>query len=763
MSDIIDVDSPPDGISTPLRTPESDTQHLLTRLRLVISALPSTIPLATDTDLISSFTVNPVTLVGPGQDPWEDVIHQKIDSLMYDGGRSKNSVELAQSIRRGEMGMTGPRKLLLRHPVIRGIVERNRFGVNSNTPFAYLTIDDAQTRLRSKNEQLNNLKLAGLALSRTLLVRATHLAAHSRLRMAVARGDVPRIHSIVVNDMKNGASIFTTLEKISRATDGNFNPKSYTHADHQLLYLLLRLGGHAAAELGHRCLGLPSISAAKGHVATVPLVVSPRAPTPEEMQHNLEVSFPTPFPPPPDGSIGPGFQIMVDEIKVEGRMRWDPRSNMILGICREHSADIKEAEALHAGLAKNDVHLASEATVAAVNSFSDIPVRNIAHPFRRLLCAMLNAVNSRASRIGGRPYCISSDAVQKIGDLPLFDYHCGDNDITGNIDYKHVCKRLRNSLIRQLASTIDGVVLTPQLIKQHLLRDSHHSAHHITGILNPNDRQNVKLMYDLLSSIAVLPAPKETDSPVFKNNRRVLRLLGAFYRHILEAYTNIQLSLHEQLTHISAAMHLMMALYQKEAGRFVPSQTYFDFMTAGKNTQIDDPSGKFWIILLGTDPVELTFGRVRTMTGSDSNADMSQLGSRLNAASQCDKILAEHPDWSGGPQRLRMPVWKDVAGDVSAKIDHISPRSWKGDVRVANVSCKTTWFGGRRLSEQELFEAGWEPPFKSMEDAGGFSIFCPFGKDNLVLVGDPSRRQAGERDEDDEDRDVPTPVAFCEV
>jgi hypothetical protein len=167
--------------------------------------------------------------------------------------------------------------------------------------------------------------------------------------------------------MKNGASIFTTLEKISRATDGNFNPKSYTHADHQLLYLLLRLGGHAAAELGHRCLGLPSISAAKGHVATVPLVVSPRAPTPEEMQHNLEVSFPTPFPPPPDGSIGPGFQIMVDEIKVEGRMRWDPRSNMILGICREHSAEyeleffsIKEAEALHAGLAKNDVHLASE-------------------------------------------------------------------------------------------------------------------------------------------------------------------------------------------------------------------------------------------------------------------------------------------------------------------------------------------------------------------------------------------------------------------
>ncbi|KAJ6454235.1 hypothetical protein C8R45DRAFT_846723, partial [Mycena sanguinolenta] len=115
----------------------------------------------------------------------------------------------------------------------------------------------------------------------------------------------------------------------------------------------------------------------------------------------------------------------------------------------------------------------------------------------------------------------------------------------------------------------------------------------------------VKLMYDLLSAIAV-PEPKETDTPPFKN----IRLLGAFYRHILEAYTNIQLLLSEQLTHISAAMHLMMALYRKESGRFVPSQTYFDFMMAGKNllfcvakTQMDDPSGKFWIISPGTDPL----------------------------------------------------------------------------------------------------------------------------------------------------------------
>ncbi|KAJ7908012.1 hypothetical protein B0H13DRAFT_2662175 [Mycena leptocephala] len=466
----------------------------------------------------------------------------------------------------------------------------------------------------------------------------------------------------------------------------------------------------------------------------------------QEMLHNLDTAFPIPHPPPSDGSVGPGFQIMIDEIKVEGRMRWDPRFKHDIGI----------AEALHAGLAKNTVHLASEATVAAISSFSNVPTRNVAHPFiiaptckrestndqRILLEAARDAANAKAAHIGGRPYCISSDGDNRRRNAtiflpstarltamvpcsrnltsPLFDYHCGLDDLTGNIDIKHILKRLRNTLIRLLASTIDGVVLLRELIKQHLLRDSRHSAQHIDKLLNPNDRQNVKLMYDLMSAIAVLPEAKEADTPTFKNTRRILRLLGCLYRHILEAYTNIKLSLHDQLVHISAAMHLMLALYNKEAGRFVPSQTYFDFMTAGKNlffcvakTQIDDPDGQFWIISPGSDPLEKTFGQVRTITGSDSNADMSQLGNRLSAAAECDNILAEHPEWARDARRLRLPVWQDTEGDVSAKIDHITPRSWLGDVHVKGVSIRTTWMNGRGIAEDEL-TALLEPPFESM-------------------------------------------------
>lgn len=101
-SHIIDVGSIPDpsGQSDPRKV-------ILAQLHVVISTLPSTIPLACDSNLIASFSGNPVPLVAPNQDPWEDVIHGIIDSLMYDGGRSKNSLELSLSIRRGELGMAG--------------------------------------------------------------------------------------------------------------------------------------------------------------------------------------------------------------------------------------------------------------------------------------------------------------------------------------------------------------------------------------------------------------------------------------------------------------------------------------------------------------------------------------------------------------------------------------------------------------------------------------------------------------------------------
>ncbi|KAJ6583650.1 hypothetical protein B0H10DRAFT_1962136 [Mycena sp. CBHHK59/15] len=146
-----------------------------------------------------------------------------------------------------------------------------------------------------------------------------------------------------------------------------------------------------------------------------------------------------------------------------------------------------------------------------------------------------------------------------------------------------------------------------------------------------------------------------------------------------------------------------------------------------------------------------TFDYLSTITGSDSNADMSQLGNQLSAAVECDNILAEHPEWASDPRRIRLPVWQDVEGDVSAKIDHITPQSWLGDVHVKDVSVRTTWMNGRGIAEDELRAALLEPPFESMVMTGGYSIFCPFGNNNIVLINPPV---TGERNEDVDESDI---------
>lgn len=62
--------------------------------------------------------------------------------------------------------------------------------------------------------------------------------------------------------------------------------------------------------------------------------------------------------------------------------------------------------------------------------------------------------------------------------------------------------------------------------------------------------------------------------------------------------------------------------------------TYFCVTKA----KVDDPDGKFWIILLGTDQLEQLLGTLRTM-GNDANLDI-QLVIHLSGTTEIFDILA---------------------------------------------------------------------------------------------------------------------------
>jgi hypothetical protein len=222
--------------------------------------------------------------------------------------------------------------------------------------------------LRSKNRQINALKLDWLNLERSLLVRARHLEAFKRFLFAVAKGDIPRLHSLVDTMLQDGASIFAILEKIGMASRQVYSPKNYADADYKQLFLFHKLGGQAVAELAHRTQGLPSIDATRRHIRTQPLHASPKMPTTSEMSANLDISYPPSLAFPTIPSICRiGFQLMADEIKIKSRLRWDSRTNMILGVCREHTTNlsmefrtIAQPDAIIQGISNEECHFASE-------------------------------------------------------------------------------------------------------------------------------------------------------------------------------------------------------------------------------------------------------------------------------------------------------------------------------------------------------------------------------------------------------------------
>jgi hypothetical protein len=212
-------------------------------------------------------------------------------------------------------------------------------------------------------------------------------------------------------------------------------------------------------------------------------------------------------------------------------------------------------------------------------------------------------------------------------------------------------------------------------------------------------------------------------------------MLGSFYRHLLLPYICIDLSLSEQLTHLSAAAHLLIALFtdNKATAKLMPTQLYIDIMIMIKNmyfcvakAKVDNPSSQFWIILLGTDHLESLFGILRTMIGNDSNLDLLQLGLRLANTTEVSTILAKYPNWDHAPRRLRLPTLSKEGFEIHKDVDHVGPSSWRGDVYVSRVVLQTCWKMGRQNIEEEFTELR---PILDSVCISSRTIFSPLGKD----------------------------------
>ncbi|KAG9081072.1 hypothetical protein FRC07_014672, partial [Ceratobasidium sp. 392] len=98
--------------------------------------------------------------------------------------------------------------------------------------------------------------------------------------------------------------------------------------------------------------------------------------------------------------------------------------------------------------------------------------------------------------------------------LPLMNHLVGQDDLTSDKDTKHIHKRLRNTLMREGGMFVFGTQITPSLVRYHLLKGGISSIQ-VDSLLDPNDKQDVRLALSLLREIWQLPSPSVRDQPGF--------------------------------------------------------------------------------------------------------------------------------------------------------------------------------------------------------------------------------------------------------
>lgn len=262
-----------------------------------------------------------------------------------------------------------------------GIMDRIKFGAHENIPLIYHGVGGLIAIARRKTDQIVQLRMSKLNDSRKLLTKASTLEDHKQWILAIASGRVDRVASLVQAGLKHRVGIRTLIQQYDLAAKKLYKPKGYTNEDIMRSIVLLRLGGARVAQFAHQALALPSLTTVRRQTVLPALLVSPSAPTVEEVEANI-ISSCSSFNSVAGASSGVnipnsdhGHQsykiihqvLMLDELAVEKRVRWDDLHNKFQGTCREHNHRIpldftseQELNILCDAIQSDEVHLATE-------------------------------------------------------------------------------------------------------------------------------------------------------------------------------------------------------------------------------------------------------------------------------------------------------------------------------------------------------------------------------------------------------------------
>jgi len=270
--------------------------------------------------------------------------------------------------------------------------------------------------------QIEFYRLRGLNQARKLLTKATALSDQKRLLMAIASGKASRVDRLISINLHQRRGARGLLALYMAAAEGYYNPKSFTEEEDLKALLLWKLGGNQVAEINHRANNTPSISYLRTRSTVPPIVPSHERPTTEQVKANVKATF--------DGILDVVHSqnrskfihtvLMFNKLAAEKRIRWDPKTNYFLGLCREHAHNTAmefvnegDMEELFQRLDDGRVHYAGEVRkFASAESF--LTIWDIIY-FQATISA-LGILCSDNRIYPGQPVLVSGDCKRESGE-----------------------------------------------------------------------------------------------------------------------------------------------------------------------------------------------------------------------------------------------------------------------------------------------------------------------------------------------------------
>lgn len=137
--------------------------------------------------------------------------------------------------------------------------------------------------------------------------------------------------------------------------------------------LIWRLSGNRVAQINHKANGAQSLTYLQTRSTVPPLIPSHAQPTIDQVQKNLDATIGGVLDVLHDRVQTGGVVhavVMFDELATEKRVRWDPKTNFFLGVCRQHAHKTStefvnegDMEELFRNLDDGGVHYAAEVGV----------------------------------------------------------------------------------------------------------------------------------------------------------------------------------------------------------------------------------------------------------------------------------------------------------------------------------------------------------------------------------------------------------------